>query len=61
MSDQLARGHSRSRALRALANRWLAIIFRLWKDRVAYDERVHLRSRIQRGYRLRLPEFVEQT
>jgi transposase len=61
VSDQLARGHSGSRALRALANRWLAIIFRLWKHRVAYDERVHLRSRIQHGYRLTLPEFVKQT
>lgn len=52
LSDQLARGHSVSRGTRALANRWLAIIFRLWQDRVAYDERIHLRNRAQRGRRL---------
>jgi transposase len=51
LSDQLARGHSYSRALRALANRWVVIIFRLWQDRVAYEERIHLRSRVQHGHR----------
>lgn len=34
-----------SHAYRCLANRWLAIIWRLWTDRVAYDEAVHLRNR----------------
>jgi transposase len=52
LSDQLARGHSVSRGTRALANRWLAIIFRLWQDRVAYDEMIHLRNRAQRGRRV---------
>jgi transposase len=52
LSDQLARGHSVSRGTRALANRWLAIIFRLWQDRVVYDERIHLRNRAQRGHRV---------
>lgn len=52
LSDQLARGHSVSRATRALANRWLAIIFRLWQDRVVYDEEIHLRNRAQRGRRV---------
>jgi transposase len=52
LSDQLRRGHSISRGTRALANRWLAIIFRLWQDRVAYDEKVHLRNRAQRGRRM---------
>jgi transposase len=52
LSDQLARGHSLSRGTRALANRWLAIIFRLWQDRVAYDETIHLRNRAQRGRRV---------
>ncbi|MFO7942975.1 MAG: hypothetical protein R6U51_01525, partial [Anaerolineales bacterium] len=49
LSSQLERGHSMSRATRALANRWLSIIFRLWKDRVVYDEKVHLRNRAQHG------------
>jgi transposase len=52
LGDQLGRGHSVSRGTRALANRWLAIIFRLWQDRVVYDERVHLRNRAQRGRRV---------
>jgi len=52
LSDQLARGHSVSRATRALGNRWVAIIFRLWQDRVAYDEKVHLNNRARRGSRL---------
>lgn len=34
-----------SQAYRCLANRWIAIIWRLWTDRVAYDEAVHLRNR----------------
>ena len=52
LSDQQARGHSVSRATRALGNRWLAIIFRLWRDGVAYDEKVHLRNRARRGHRV---------
>jgi transposase len=34
-----------SHAYRALANRWIAIIWRLWTDRVEYDEAIHLRNR----------------
>lgn len=34
-----------SQAYRCLANRWLAIIWRLWTDRVVYDEALHLRNR----------------
>ena len=34
-----------SHAYRCLANRWIAIIWRLWMDRVTYDETVHLRNR----------------
>jgi transposase len=52
LNDQTSRGHSMSRGTRALANRWLAIIFRLWQDRVVYDEKVHLRNRAQRGRRV---------
>jgi len=52
LGDQISRGHSVSRGTRALANRWLAIIFRLWQDRVVYDEKVHLRNRALRGRRV---------
>lgn len=34
-----------SHAYRCVANRWIAIIWRLWTDRIQYDESVHLRNR----------------
>lgn len=34
-----------TQAYRCLANRWVAIIWRLWIDRVEYDEAVHLQNR----------------
>lgn len=52
LSDQIDRGHGINRSTRALGNRWLVIIFRLWKDQVAYDEKVHLRNRARRGHRV---------
>jgi transposase len=36
----------KSQAYRSLANRWIAIIWRLWTDRVAYDETIHLQNRL---------------
>jgi transposase len=47
--DQLDRGHSLNRARRALGNRWLSIIFRLWQDRIVYDEKIHLHNRALKG------------
>lgn len=47
--DQLARGHSQSRAYRALANRWLKIIWTLWQRREGYNEAVHIANRPRRG------------
>jgi hypothetical protein len=35
-------------ALRCLANRWLAIIWKLWQTRQVYDESYHLKQRYQR-------------
>jgi transposase len=43
-SNQVERGHSSSRAYRALANRWVAIIFRLWQDGTHYQEDFHLKN-----------------
>jgi len=37
-----ARGHSTSRAQRGLANRWLAILWKLWQSNQAYDLELHL-------------------
>jgi transposase len=36
------RGHSHHHALRALAAKWLKIIFVMWRDQVPYDENYHL-------------------
>jgi transposase len=40
----LPRCDKQSKAYRLLANRWMRIIWRLWMDRVEYDETVHLRN-----------------
>ncbi len=37
-----ARGHDHWEAVRALAAKWLKIIFVMWRDRVPYDEERHL-------------------
>lgn len=42
------RCQSDSHAYRLLANRWLAIIWKLWHSRQAYDEAYHLRQRALR-------------
>ena len=47
--DQLALGHTASRAYRALANRWLKIIWTLWQRREPYDEMAHVAHRSRRG------------
>jgi transposase len=39
-----ARGHRHHRALRALAAKWLKIIFAMWTRQVPYDEQYHLAS-----------------
>lgn len=40
----LPRCDKKSKAHRLLANRWMRIIWRLWTDRIEYDETVHLRN-----------------
>jgi transposase len=47
--DVRPRCASESHALRCLANRWLAIIWKLWQTRQPYDEAYHLRQRAQRS------------
>jgi len=41
--------HSESHAFRCLGNRWLAVLWRLWQDRVPYDETYHLQQRALRS------------
>lgn len=52
-SQARQRGHSTARAHRGLANRWLAILWKLWQAKQAYDQELHLqrvkaRSRARR-------------
>lgn len=47
--DQLARGHSRPRAYRALANRWARIVWKLWQNREPYCEATHVANRMTKG------------
>jgi hypothetical protein len=47
--DQLKKGHSKIRAFRALANRWLRIIWILWQRRERYDESRHVANRARKG------------
>jgi transposase len=44
-SQVLPRCDSYSHAYRCLANRWLAILWRLWRDRLPYNESYHLQQR----------------
>jgi transposase len=46
--DLRPRCHSDSDAYRRLANRWLAIIWKMWRDGKAYDESYHIQQRAQR-------------
>ncbi len=40
--EQMARGKSHHTAVRALAFKWIRVIFRLWQDRTPYDEERYL-------------------
>ncbi len=42
---QIERGHGAARAYRALGNRWLSIIWKLWQTQQAYDEKIHTANR----------------
>ncbi len=44
-----ARGKSHHASLRALAYKWIRIIFRCWKDRKPYNEEIYIQSLRRRG------------
>lgn len=44
-NEQVARGHGSARAYRALGNRWLSIVWKLWQTQTPYDEQIHLANR----------------
>jgi hypothetical protein len=47
--QQRARGSSHQAALRALAFKWIRIVYRCWQDRTAYDEATYLNALKRRG------------
>jgi transposase len=47
--SQRARQKNHHAAVRALAYKWIRIIFRCWKDGTPYDEQVYLQSQRRRG------------
>lgn len=48
-AEQRARGKGHQAATRALAFKWLRIIWRCWQDRIPYDEARYTQCLIQRG------------
>ena len=44
-----AQGQSHAQALRCLGQRWLKILWRMWHDRVPYDEASHMKSLARSG------------
>jgi transposase len=46
---QRDRGKQHHAAVRALAYKWMRILFRCWKNRTPYDEQIYLRSLQRRG------------
>jgi transposase len=53
--QQIGRGHSSARAYRALANRWMKIIWTLWQRRERYEEAKHVANRARKGQPVALP------
>lgn len=47
--SQITRGHGSARAYRALANRWLSIIWKLWQTNTPYDEATHISNRTRKA------------
>jgi hypothetical protein len=50
--QQRAKGNSHHVALRALAFKWIRILYRSWQTRTPYDEAVYLNALRKRGARL---------
>jgi transposase len=46
--DQRRKGKSHNTAIRALAFKWIRILFRCWKDQRSYDEAIYRRARAAR-------------
>ena len=49
LRSQRAKGKGHYAAVRALAFKWIRIIFRCWQDRVAYDDEKYVASLRAKG------------
>src|SRR5262244_1284840 len=49
---QRAKGNTHQAAVRALAFKWIRILYRCWQDRTPYDESVYLQALYRRGQNL---------
>jgi transposase len=47
--QQRTRGNDHHAAVRALAYKWIRIMFRCWKDRRIYDDAIYRKSLVERG------------
>ncbi len=47
--QQRAKGAGHRTAMRALAYKWIRIMYRCWKDRTEYDEAKYLKALAKRG------------
>jgi transposase len=47
--QQRSKGNTHHAAVRALAFKWIRIVFRCWQDGVAYDENTYLTTLVKRG------------
>ena len=47
--QQRAKGNAYQAAVRALAFKWIRILFRCWQTRIPYDEVVYLKALERRG------------
>lgn len=47
--QQRSKGNTHHAAVRALAFKWIRIVFRCWQDGVAYDENQYLAALVKRG------------
>jgi hypothetical protein len=59
ITSNSAKGKSRHTAIRALAFKWVRILFRCWKDRKTYDELAYQRALAARRSKPTAPETVE--
>jgi transposase len=59
--QQRSKGADHHAAVRALAFKWIRIVFRCWRDRVAYDESKYLAALARRGSPLAAVAAVAQT